>query len=157
MMIVNNSKSILAKLLAKENINIVHGNYRTAFFDVEKRTLGLPLWTNLEDVYDLLVGHEVGHALETPPEGWHDAEVEIPGCPRSYLNVVEDVRIEKLIQRRYPGLVSCFKRGYQKLYDDDFFGVNEIPELTPNYVNLIDRINLKAKLRELITVEFSAA
>jgi len=155
-MIVNNSKSILAKLLAKENINIVHGNYRTAFFDVEKRTLGLPLWTNLEDVYDLLVGHEVGHALETPPEGWHDAEVEIPGCPRSYLNVVEDVRIEKLIQRRYPGLVSCFKRGYQKLYDDDFFGVNQIPELTPDYVNLIDRINLKAKLRELITVKFSA-
>ena len=157
MMIVNNSKSILAKLLAKENINIVHGNYRTAFFDVEKRTLGLPLWTNLEDVYDLLVGHEVGHALETPPEGWHDAEVEIPGCPRSYLNVVEDVRIEKLIQRRYPGLVSCFKRGYQKLYDDDFFGVNEIPEFTPDYVNLIDRINLKAKLRELVTVEFSAS
>ena len=153
-MIANNSKSILAKLLAKENITIVHGNYRTAFFDVEKRTLGLPLWNNLEDVYDLLVGHEVGHALETPPEGWHDANVEIPGCPRSYINVVEDVRIEKLIQRRYPGLVSCFKRGYQKLYDDDFFGVNEIPELTSDYVNLIDRINLKAKLRELINVEF---
>ena len=156
-MIANNSKSILAKLLAKENITIVHGNYRTAFFDVEKRTLGLPLWNNLEDVYDLLVGHEVGHALETPPEGWHDADVEIPGCPRSYINVVEDVRIEKLIQRRYPGLVSCFKRGYQKLYDDDFFGVNEIPELTSDYVNLIDRINLKAKLRELITVEFTSS
>ena len=153
-MTVNNSKSMLAKLLAKENITIVHGNYRTAFFDVERRTLGLPLWDNLEDVYDLLVGHEVGHALETPPEGWHDAAVEIPGCPRSYINVVEDVRIEKLIQRRYPGLVSCFKRGYQKLYDDDFFGVNEIPELTSDYVNLIDRINLKAKLRELINVEF---
>ena len=154
-MTVNNSKSMLAKLLAKENITIVHGNYRTAFFDVERRTLGLPLWDNLEDVYDLLVGHEVGHALETPPEGWHDAAVEIPGCPRSYINVVEDVRIEKLIQRRYPGLVSCFKRGYQKLYDDDFFGVSEIPELTSDYVNLIDRINLKAKLRELITVEFT--
>ena len=154
-MIANNSKSILAKLLAKENISIVHGNYRTAFFDVENRTLGLPLWNNLEDVYDLLVGHEVGHALETPPEGWHDADVEIPGCPRSYINVVEDVRIEKLIQRRYPGLVSCFKRGYQKLHDDDFFGVNEVPELTSDYVNLIDRINLKAKLRELITVEFT--
>ena len=153
-MTVNNSKSMLAKLLAKENITIVHGNYRTAFFDVERRTLGLPLWDNLEDVYDLLVGHEVGHALETPPEGWHDAAVEIPGCPRSYINVVEDVRIEKLIQRRYPGLVSCFKRGYQKLYDDDFFGVSEIPELTSDYVNLIDRINLKAKLRELINVEF---
>ena len=155
-MIGSNSKSILARLLAKENVEVIHGNYKTAFFDVERRVLGLPLWDNLPDVYDLLVGHEVGHALETPPEGWHDAEVEIPGCPRSYLNVVEDVRIEKKIQRRYPGLVSCFKRGYQKLYDDDFFGVNQIPELTSSYVNLIDRINLKAKLRDLVQVEFTS-
>jgi hypothetical protein len=155
-MIGSNSKSILARLLAKENVEVIHGNYKTAFFDVERRVLGLPLWDNLPDVYDLLVGHEVGHALETPPEGWHDAEVEIPGCPRSYLNVVEDVRIEKKIQRRYPGLVSCFKRGYQKLYDDDFFGINQIPEITPDYVNLIDRINIKAKLRGLVQVKFTS-
>jgi len=153
---INTQKSILAKLLATENIEVIHGNFQTAFFDVEKRVLGLPLWTQLENVYDLLVGHEVGHALFTPPEGWHDADVVIPGCPRSFLNVVEDIRIEKLIQRKYPGLVASFKRGYKKLDEDDFFGASKYPAISPQYVNLIDRINLKAKLRDLIQVQFSA-
>lgn len=153
---INTQKSILAKLLATENIEVVHGQFKTAFFDVEKRVLGLPLWTQLENVYDLLVGHEVGHALFTPAEGWHDADIEIPGCPRSFLNVVEDIRIEKLIQRKYPGLVSCFKRGYQKLDAEDFFGTSQFVELSPEYVGLIDRINLKAKLRDLVEVSFSA-
>lgn len=153
---INTQKSILAKLLATENIEVIHGNFQTAFFDVEKRILGLPLWTQLENVYDLLVGHEVGHALFTPPEGWHDADIEIPGIPRSFVNVVEDIRIEKLIQRKYPGLVASFKRGYKKLDEDDFFGASKYPALSPQYVNLIDRINLKAKLRDLIQVQFSA-
>lgn len=155
-MMINTQKSILAKLLATENIEVIHGNFQTAFFDVEKRVLGLPLWTQLENVYDLLVGHEVGHALFTPPEGWHDADVEIPGIPRSFVNVVEDIRIEKLIQRKYPGLVASFKRGYKKLDEDDFFGASKYPAISPQYVNLIDRINLKAKLRDLIQVQFSA-
>ena len=153
---INTQKSILAKLLATENIEVIHGNFQTAFFDVEKRVLGLPLWTQLDNVYDLLVGHEVGHALFTPPEGWHDADVEVPGCPRSFLNVVEDIRIEKLIQRKYPGLVASFKRGYKKLDEEDFFGASKYPAISPQYVNLIDRINLKAKLRDLIQVQFSA-
>ena len=153
---INTQKSILAKLLATENIEVIHGNFQTAFFDVEKRVLGLPLWTQLDNVYDLLVGHEVGHALFTPPEGWHDADVEVPGCPRSFLNVVEDIRIEKLIQRKYPGLVASFKRGYKKLDEEDFFGASKYPAISPQYVNLIDRINLKAKLRNLIQVQFSA-
>ena len=49
------SKSILAKLLANENIDVQYGNYQTAFFDVEKRVLGLPLWKdvskNLTDLF----------------------------------------------------------------------------------------------------------
>ena len=155
-MMINTQKSILAKLLATENIEVIHGNFQTAFFDVEKRVLGLPLWTQLDNVYDLLVGHEVGHALFTPPEGWHDADIEVPGCPRSFLNVVEDIRIEKLIQRKYPGLVASFKRGYKKLDEEDFFGASKYPAISPQYVNLIDRINLKAKLRDLIQVQFSA-
>ena len=147
------NNSMIAKLLAKENIAVEHGNFRTAFFDVEKRVLGLPLWKDMgKDVYDLLVGHEVGHALETPADGWHESTAQIPGCPRAYINIVEDVRIEKLIQRRYPGLVSSFKRGYSVLNDQDFFG---IANKDVNSLHLADRINLKAKLRDLITVQFS--
>ena len=151
---ISSSQTTLAKLLAKENIEVQHGNFRTAFFDVEKRILGLPLWKDRgKDVYDLLTGHEVGHALYTPAEGWHDSTSEIPGIPRSYVNVVEDVRIEKLVQRQYPGLVSSFKRGYAVLYKEDFF---QIAGVDLSSRNVVDRINIKAKCRDLVEVSFSA-
>ena len=64
------SQSTLSRLLAKENITVQHGNYSTAFFDVKSRVLGLPIWKDVsKDVYDLLCGHEVGHALFTPLDG----------------------------------------------------------------------------------------
>lgn len=149
-----NSKSILAKLLAKENLTVVHGNYRTAFFDLEKRKLGLPLFKDLDkDVYDLMIGHEVGHALETPLQGWHDSAEEIPNCPRAFINIIEDIRIEKIIQRKYPGLIPVFKRGYSKLKDNDFF---EISDTDVNSMSFMNRLNLKSKLRDLIDIDFSA-
>lgn len=148
------SKSILAKLLANENIDVQYGNYQTAFFDVEKRVLGLPLWKDVsKNLTDLLIGHEVGHALYTPADGWHDSTTQIPGCPRSYINVVEDIRIEKKIQAKYPGLVRCFKLGYKDLFDKDFFGTQK---RSMESYSLVDRINIKAKLRDLAEVEFSA-
>lgn len=148
------SKSILAKLLANENISVQYGNYPTAFFDVEKRVLGLPLWKEMDkSLTDLLIGHEVGHALFTPADGWHNSTTEIPGCPRSYVNVVEDIRIEKKIQSKYPGLVRSFKLGYKNLSDRDFFGTKDRPIET---YSLVDRINIKAKLRDLIEVPFSS-
>ena len=148
------AQEYLAKLLAKENLSVQHGNYQTASFDVENRVLRLPLWADKgKDVYDLLVGHEVGHALYTPADGWHDSTTQIPGCPRSYINVVEDIRIEKKIQAKYPGLVRCFKLGYKDLFDKDFFGTKD--RVIESY-SLVDRINVKAKLRDLIEVPFSS-
>lgn len=155
------SRTIVAKLLANENISLTYGNYPTAWFDVESRELGLPQWKvlldetieNGKDLADLLIGHEVGHALYTPAEGWHESDKEIPGCPRSFINVIEDIRIEKLVQAKYPGLVSSFKRGYKKLFDDDFFGVEK---RDVNTLGLIDRINIKSKLRDLVEVPFSS-
>ena len=66
------SKSQLAKLLATENISFQHDpSARTAYFDVKNRILVLPVWQNISnDLYDMLVVHEVGHALDTPAEGW---------------------------------------------------------------------------------------
>jgi len=67
-------KSQLAKLLATEDILVENRNIETAQFDVENRILTLPMWKRAsESVYDMLVGHEVGHALYTPNEwGWED-------------------------------------------------------------------------------------
>ena len=69
-----NTKDILAKLLATENLTVVHDNVPTASFDVKDRVLTLPQWNDMKDyTYDHLVGHEVGHALYTPEQGLHDA------------------------------------------------------------------------------------
>ena len=147
--------SLLPKLLAKENVTIQHGNFKTAWFDIKNRVLGLPLWDDMhKDVYDLFVGHEVGHALETPFEGWHDSPEKLKGCPRSYINVVEDARIERKIQARYPGLVGSFNRGYEQLLKREFFG--DLTDVDWDKVKLIDKINLKTKLGTKLEVPFNS-
>lgn len=146
-------KSILARLLARENITVEQTNHHTAFFDVERRILGLPYWKEVgNDLYDLLVGHEIGHALHTPAEGWHESTKEIPGCPRSYVNIVEDIRIEKLVLREFPGLLGSFMRGYQDLLDRDFFGIKDEDV---NKLSFMNRLNIFAKSRGLVDVKFS--
>ena len=104
-----NQKSGLAKLLATENISVRHENIPTAYFNVKTRTLGLPNWDNASaDVYDLLVGHEVGHALFTPsidlPALCESIAPDNAHAVKSFLNVIEDVRIEKKIKRKFAGL-----------------------------------------------------
>lgn len=151
-------KSMLAKLLATENIDVQHSDIPTAYFNLETRTLMLPIWENMDgDLYDLLTGHEVGHALETPLEGWHNSTHAEDGKYRekfkSFLNVLEDVRIEKKIKRRYPGLTKSFVNAYKGLYERDFFGVANIGPL--DQLNLIDRINLHAKIGANLIVPFT--
>ena len=133
-------KSTLARLLATENLLVEHRQVPTASFNVETRVLTLPMWTRASDtVYDLLVGHEVGHALYTP----NDDSLDNLDCPQSYLNVTEDARIEKLMKRKYPGLGKDFYQGYKELNDDDFF---EIADLNLESMSLIDRVNLHYKI-----------
>jgi hypothetical protein len=149
---MRNSKSTLAKLLAKENIEIIEGSFRTASFDVINRVLRLPLLKYMsDDVTDLMQGHEVGHALFTPSQGWHDSVTDVSSIPRSYLNIVEDIRIERLIQAEYPGLVGPFKRGYRTLFENNFF---DTKGRSLDSYRLPDRINIKAKLVDLVPVPF---
>ena len=65
------SKSILAKLIATENIQVQHNKVKTASFDTKHRVLTLPVFKNQKgDVYDMLIAHECAHALHTPTDGW---------------------------------------------------------------------------------------
>ncbi len=147
------SQDYLARLLAKENLDVIHGNFSTASFDVEGRVLRLPLWKDKgKAVYDLLVGHEVGHALYTPIDGWHDSEKVIPGVPRDMINIIEDIRIEKKIQSTYPGIVRAFKQGYKVLFDDNLFGT-EGKDITT--YNFMDKLNIYSKGRGYVGVEFN--
>ena len=143
--------STLAKLLAEEDIHVVHKQQSTAAFDVKNRELSLPIWKEMsKDVQDLMTVHEVGHALWTPVEMLERAQKE--NIEFSFVNVLEDVRIEKKVQTKYLGSVKVFNRGYKELASNNFFGTKgqDISKL-----NLIDRINLHYK--HFVDVSFSDA
>lgn len=140
------AKSKLARLLARENILVVHKDTPTASFDTENRVLTLPNFsTNISvDLYDMFVGHEVSHALNTPnvQDGTSQAKI-MDSLPKAYWNVVEDVRVDRLIKRQYPGLAKSYQNGCRDLWDSGFYGVSpsQVPDLC-----LIDRINLQYKV-----------
>ena len=144
------NKSTLAKLLASENITILHEKIPTAMFNLKSRTLFLPMWeTASNSTYDMLVGHEVGHALWTPAKEWAEAIDSISaetGCSKeqakSYLNIVEDARIERLIKNKFQGLKRDFYLAYEYFVAQEFFGK---PSTFPTAC-FADRLNLYFKL-----------
>jgi hypothetical protein len=139
-------KSQLAKLLATEDLVVEHKKVETAQFNVHTRVLTLPMWEKASNsVYDMLVGHEVGHALYTPDIDW----LKEHKIPPQFVNIVEDARIEKLMKRRYAGLSKTFYRGYQELTQQDFFAIGDDDLST---YNLADRTNLWFKIGNYITV-----
>ena len=141
-------KSQLAKLLATEDLIVEHRQVETAQFNVQTRVLTLPQWEKASNfVYDMLVGHEVGHALFTPDQD------PPKGIPHTYLNIVEDARIEKLMKRKYLGLGKTFYRGYKELSDEDFF-VLENEDISK--MGLPDRINLHFKIGNYIEIPISS-
>ena len=136
------SKSLLAKLMATENLTVEQRQVPTAMFDVKNRILTLPILDNNISgyLYDLLCGHEVGHALYTPEDGIRKAlELKLP---MSLMNVLEDSRIERKIKNKYPGIRASFVRGYSELIAKDFFGTAGVDM---NTLNFIDRVNLFCK------------
>ena len=146
------ASDLSARLLATENLSVHRAPTRTASFDVKSRVLTLPLWKDMTpEIEDMLVGHEVGHALYTTEEYFKPIK-ENPKI-MTYLNVLEDVRIEKLIKRKYPGLRKRMNEGYKQLNDRDFFGVKQVQDL--DNLLLIDKINLYFKAGFSCGVEFT--
>ena len=154
-MTLQSTKSILAKLLATENISVVFASVPTAYFDVEKRVMTLPIWKDVSaELYDLLGGHEVGHALFTPADGWHSNVEGVSANFKTFLNVVEDARIERKIKDKFPGIRRSFYKGYTELFESDFFGIKG---RDVNKLLLIDRINIHFKLGSLADITFKSA
>jgi hypothetical protein len=146
------SKSLLAKLMATENLTVEQRPVQTASFDVLNRILTIPtLDKNISSyLYDLFTGHEVGHALYTPMDGIMKArELKVH---MGVANVVEDSRIERKIKYKYPGLKNSFTKAYQELLFKDFFGINGT---NINKMNFIDRINLHCKAGAGLRIEFN--
>jgi len=141
-----------AKLLATENLSVIRARTGTASFDIETRVLTIPMWKNMTpQIEEMLVGHEVGHALYTGEQ--YFKPIEANPKIKSYLNVLEDVRIEKLIKRKYPGMRKRMSEGYRQLNDRDFFGTKQIQDF--DQLLLIDKINLYYKAGFQCGVKFT--
>ena len=141
-------KGMLARLLATEDLIVEHKKVDTACFNVHTRVLTLPLWEKASNVvYDMLVAHEVSHALYTPDEDMTSLEV-----PHQFVNIVEDARVEKLVKRRYMGLSKTFYGAYKELQEQDFFSLDDEDIST---MNLADRVNLYFKVGNFIDLEFN--
>ena len=141
-------KGMLARLLATEDLIVEHKKVETACFNVHTRVLTLPLWEKASNVvYDMLVAHEVSHALYTP-----DEDMTSLGVPYQFVNIVEDARVEKLVKRRYMGLSKTFYGAYKELQEEDFFSLENEDIYT---MNLADRVNLYFKVGNFIEIEFN--
>lgn len=146
------SKSILAKLMATENIHIEQRNVSTASFDVLNRILTVPILNkNISSVqYDLFMGHEVGHALFTPLEGMREGKDQ--KLNSTVLNILEDVRIERKMKYKYPGLRGSFVKAYKELNDNNFFGIKGV---NVQDMNFLDRLNLHTKVGTSLGIKFT--
>ena len=146
---MNSSLSIFARALATENLSFSFDpTAETASFDVKQRHLVMPVWNVSETVQTMLIAHEISHALWTPyeqSEAILDA-AEKQGYNKTLLqriaNIVEDVRIEKLMKEKYPGTRRDFFLGYKEIVDRDMFSFSkmDIPNAT-----LVNRLNLHFK------------
>ena len=144
-------KGNLARLLATENLIVEHKQVETAQFNTQTRVLTLPMWNTASNyVYDMLVAHEVGHALFTPCTMWKEGKYE--SLPHSYVNIVEDARIERLMKNKFAGLNKDFYKGYEELNANDFFELND---KNINDMKFIDKINLYFKLGAFLCLEFN--
>jgi len=140
-------KGNVARLLATENLIVENKQVETASFNVDTRVLTLPMWEkSCDEVYDLLVSHEVAHALFTPNKDWDFS------IPQQFLNIVEDVRVEKLMKRKFAGLSKTFYQGYKQFWIEDFF---EIEGKDLGKMNLADRINIHFKIGSFVDVPFT--
>ena len=159
---VLDSKAILARLMATENITVEHvPNAQTAYFDTESRRLVFPCWKGMSsDLYDMLAGHETGHALFTPAgvQPLMDAIRKVDtrnasSAAKTFINIVEDARIERMMKTRLPGLRRSFFNGYKELMQHPLFVelFSKVSEM-----RLIDRVNIHYKWGAWVAVPFTA-
>jgi Mg-chelatase subunit ChlD len=149
----NKSIDLLSKLMANENITVLRQKVQTASFDLKSRTLRLPTLVGMTPAEETVMEfHEVGHALFTGEEYITLVKKQEKKNFSSYMNVLEDVRIERLMKQQYPGCRKDFFAGYKVLNERDFFGT---ANRDLNEYGIIDRINLHFKVGFSCGVKFT--
>lgn len=151
-----------------ERLTITYHDDTSAYMNMDTMEIRLPNYiTKDRDIYLMMGSHEVSHCLHTPRDFYkqHDknksdkiAGIKINRKFHSCINIVEDIRIEKLIRNKFPGFVATYQRAYEKLIK-----TNPHFQLTQkdwDNSDIANKVNIKAKLGnlcpfELTTYEFS--
>lgn len=148
------------KVISNNNrLNITYSNNaRVGYYTPALNEVVLPYYiTKDRDIYILMGSHEISHVLHTPLEFLdnHDGTnsnkhptvrgVKFNKVLMNCINIVEDIRIERLIRNKFPGFVAVYERGYTKLFHTLF----NMAEDSWDEMHLGDRINHKAKLGKL--------
>ena len=146
---MNTSLSIFAKALASENLSFSFSKEaETASFDVKNRHLVMPMWDVTETVKTMLIAHEISHALWTPYERSEEllkaaeADGYNPMMLQRIANIIEDVRIEKLMKQKFPGTRRDFFLGYKEIAELDLFNFKKMDMSKAGFLN---RLNIHFK------------
>lgn len=138
-------RSHLARLFAAENIFMrVDPNAPTAYFDMEKRIIGLPQFKKEVPfcVWGRFLGHEASHGLFTPAKEYSTAvkntEERFRALYGTIVNVCEDPRIDNLMIIKYPGLMKYYRDGIRYLNKEFGFFVKGVDNNKDE--NIIDRL-----------------
>lgn len=143
---------LYSQILSQEGISLKYSNTaETAYFNLETRVVTIPTFEYMtDDVTQLLVSHEVGHARYST---YTTSEYnEYTNKYKDLFNVVEDSHIENRIKDEFKGLKSIFCEGYKTLHKEGFFNLDEVSLDT---LSLISRLNLYAKIGHIIDVPFN--
>lgn len=135
----------ISSMLAQENISVEFSSTaETACFFPGSRTIVFPYSTEMmdKDVHELFIFHEVSHALHIPEGYGKLIEGHKKDLDDSLINIVLDIRDERLIKEKFPGCVSVMQRGYEKLLARNFFGNKQ----DIRYKSFPNRLNAYAKL-----------
>lgn len=148
----------VANILAENDINVVIEHKQTASWCPETRTLSLPQYSEElpKAVTDTFLLHECAHVRKTTTKYFDNIKrmMQEVGCNHgtasAYMNVLEDVRIERIIKTVYRQAAVIMRQGYEDLVNSSFFEPGDTDDLC-----LIDRINLYYKFGHVIKVPFT--
>ena len=156
----------LMQLMAREKIQVVVQNTKTAYFDPIGRRVIIPqfLFFISKDVADLFSAHEIAHALYSPREfaaviKTAAKQFKTKEQKQFFVNsvmVFEDERIERLIKRDFQGLKQIFFHAYEDLhFNHNFFNSNQLNSEAIARKPFLDRANLFYKVGDSIQISFS--
>jgi len=157
--------STFAKILSSENLYVqVQDTIDTAFIDLQSKTIFVPDWDVEPDTFNFLLTHEVSHAIWTDCELWLKTIKSKPEKDQqlfqSILNIVEDCRIDRLVQRKYPGTQKWYIKGITDIMvEKDFFRMKDPTAKPLQERSLPDLINTYFKTSPLdnpFNVQFKA-